>query len=94
MLVVFGNSSGNAPAIDPSLLAAKGSLFLTRPTLMTYNAKWQDMQNSANRVFKMLQDNIIKSNIGGEYLLSDIVKIHENLENRNTKGSIVLKNDY
>ncbi|MBV68794.1 MAG: quinone oxidoreductase [Pelagibacterales bacterium] len=94
MLVVFGNSSGNAPAIDPSLLAAKGSLFLTRPTLMTYNAKWQDMQSSANRVFKMLQENIIKSNIGGEYLLSDIVKIHENLENRNTKGSIVLKNDY
>ena len=38
MLVVFGNSSGNAPAIDPGLLASKGSLFLTRPTLMTYNA--------------------------------------------------------
>ena len=40
------------------------------------------MQNSANRVFEMLNDNIIKSNIGGEYLLSDVVKVHNALENR------------
>ncbi len=94
MLVIFGNSSGNAPAIDPSLLASKGSLFLTRPTLMTYNAKWDDMIGSANRVFEMLKNNIIKSNIGAEYLLSNIVEVHKSLESRATKGSIVLKNDH
>ena len=42
----------------------------------------------------MLEDNIIKSNIGGEHLLSEVVKVHESLENRNTKGSVVLRNDY
>ena len=94
MLVVFGNSSGNAPAIDPGLLASKGSLFLTRPTLMTYNASRKSMQNSANRVFEMLKKNIIKPNIGGEYLLSDIVKVHNSLERRETQGSIILKNNY
>ena len=94
MLVVFGNSSGNAPSIDPSLLASKGSLFLTRPTLMTYNAKWKDMQKSASRVFEMLEANVIKPNIGGEFLLSEVVKAHKSLEGRVTKGSIVLKNCY
>jgi NADPH2:quinone reductase len=94
MLVIFGNSSGNAPPIDPSLLAAKGSLFLTRPTLMTYNANREDMQKSADKVFKMLEANIIKPNLGKEYLLSEIVKAHKSLESRETKGSIVLRNDY
>ncbi len=94
MLVIFGNSSGNAPAIDPSLLASKGSLFLTRPSLMTYNERKEDMDHSANRVFEMLKSNIIYPNIGEEYLLSDIVDVHKALENRETKGSIVLKNNY
>ena len=94
MLVIFGNSSGNAPAIDPSLLASKGSLFLTRPTLMTYNAEEHDMKKSANRVFEMLKLGLIRGNIGKEYLLSDVVEVHNALENRKTKGSIVLKNNY
>ena len=94
MLVIFGNSSGNAPAIDPSLLASKGSLFVTRPTLMTYNAKFNDMQKSAQRVFDMLTSNVISPNIGKEFDLSEIVGVHKELESRNTKGSIVLKNNY
>ena len=47
---------------------------------MTYNAKWNDMIGSANRVFEMLKNNIIKSNIGAEYLLSNIVEVHKSLE--------------
>ncbi len=94
MLVIFGNSSGNAPPIDPSILASKGSLFLTRPTLMTYNSKESDMHKSAKRVFEMLRSDSIRANIGNEYLLSDIVNVHKALENRETKGSIVLKNNY
>ena len=94
MLVILGNSSGNAPAIDPSLLASKGSLFLTRPTLMTYNAKKKIYKKVLIEFLKMLRDNIIKPNIGSEYLLSEIVKVHKALEGRATKGSIVLKNNY
>ncbi|MEC6997586.1 MAG: quinone oxidoreductase [Pseudomonadota bacterium] len=94
MLVIFGNSSGNAPAIDPGLLASKGSLFLTRPSLMTYNAEENNMTKSANRVFDMLQSKTISPNIGKEYLLSDIVDVHKALENRETTGTVVLRNNY
>ncbi len=94
MLVIFGNSSGNAPPIDPSLLASNGSLFLTRPTLMTYNANESDLNKSANRVFQMLENKVISPNIGNIYDLSDIVEVHKALENRETKGSIILKNNY
>ena len=94
MLVIFGNSSGNAPAIDPALLATKGSLFLTRPSLMTYNADEKNMTKSANRVFEMLKSKTISPNIGNEYLLSDIINVHKALENRETTGTIVLKNNY
>ncbi len=94
MLVIFGNSSGGAPPIDTSLLASLGSLFVTRPTLMTYNATEKEMKKSAKRVFDMLASNVIKTNIGSEYPLSKIVEVHKDLENRKTKGSIVLKNDY
>ena len=94
MLVIFGNSSGNAPAIDPGLLASKGSLFLTRPSLMTYNAEENNMTKSANRVFDMLQSKTISPNIGKEYLLSDIVDVHKVLENRETTGTVVLRNNY
>ena len=61
---------------------------------MTYNEKKEDMQKSANRVFEMLRDDIIKPNIGNEYLLSEIIEVHKALESRATKGSIVLKNTY
>ena len=94
MLVLFGNSSGNSPSIDPAMLAAKGSLFLTRPTLMTYCSKREDMIKSSNRVFEMLSKAKIKTSIGGEYSLEEIVNVHRLLEDRKTKGAIVLKNNY
>ena len=58
---------------------------------MTYNERKEDMDHSANRVFEMLKSNIIYPNIGNNILLSDIVDVHKALENRETKGSIVLK---
>ena len=61
---------------------------------MTYNSKLDDMKKSAARVFEMLKSNIISPNIGDEYLLSNIVDVHLKLENRETIGSIILKNDY
>ena len=93
-MVVFGNSSGNCPPVEPGLLAAKGSLFFTRPTLMTYAAKKDDLLHSSSRVFTMLLNNTIELTINDSYKLSDIVKAHEDLENRKTSGSIVLRNNY
>lgn len=93
-MVVFGNSSGNCPPIDPSLLASKGSLFFTRPTLMDYGTKKEDLMQSSSRVFNMLLDKKIKLNINNAYKLSDVVNAHKELESRKTTGSIVMKNDY
>jgi NADPH:quinone reductase len=93
-MVVFGNSSGNCPPIDPGLLASKGSLFFTRPTLMDYGTKKEDLMQSSSRVFKMLLDKKINLNINSSYKLSDVVTAHKALENRETTGSIVMENNY
>ena len=93
-MVVFGNSSGNCPPIDPGLLASKGSLFFTRPTLMTYGTKKKDLLHSSNRVFEMILKNEIQLEINTSYNLSDVSKAHTDLELRKTFGSIVMKNDY
>ncbi|MBJ56658.1 MAG: quinone oxidoreductase [Rickettsiales bacterium] len=93
-MVVFGNSSGNCPLVDPNLLAAKGSLFFTRPTLMNYAAKKEDYFHSASRVFDMLLKKKILLTIDDSYLLSNVVNAHMNLESRKTIGSVVMKNDY
>ena len=93
-MVVFGNSSGNCPPVDPSLLASKGSLFFTRPTLMNYATKREDLLHSSKRVFDMLQGKVIELEINSSYDLSDVVKAHTDLELRKTYGSIVMKNNY
>ncbi|MDA9654834.1 quinone oxidoreductase [Pelagibacteraceae bacterium] len=93
-MVVFGNSSGNCPPIDPGLLASKGSLFFTRPTLMDYGTKKEDLIQSSSRVFNMLLDKKINLTINNAYKLSDVVNAHKELENRKTTGSIVMKNNY
>ena len=93
-MVVFGNSSGNCPPIDPGLLASKGSLFFTRPTLMTYGTKKKDLLHSSGRVFEMLSTDKIKLEINTSYNLSDVAQAHTDLELRKTCGSIVMKNNY
>ena len=94
MMVVFGNSSGNCPPIDPGTLAAKGSLYFTRPTLMTYGANRDDLLHSSSRVFNMIEENKINLTINTDYKLSEVVKAHRDLESRKTVGSIVMINDY
>ncbi len=93
-MVVFGNSSGNCPPIDPGLLASKGSLFFTRPTLMNYGTKREDLLHSSGRVFEMILTNKIKLEINTSYKLSDVSKAHTDLELRKTYGSVVMENDY
>ena len=94
MMVVYGNSSGNCPPIDPGTLAAKGSLFFTRPTLMTYGANRKDLLHSSSRVFNMIKEKKVKLSVNADYKLSNVVQAHRDLESRKTTGSIVMKNDY
>ena len=90
MLVIFGNASGPTPPIDPGILAAKGSLFITRPTLMTYTAKREDLLLSANRVIAAIEAGL-KININHRYHLSKAEQAHRDLENRKTTGSVVFE---
>ena len=90
LMVIFGNASGNAPPIDTGLLAAKGSLFLTRPTLMTYNAKRKALVDSAQQLFNMVGSGKINISINARYDLKDAAQAHKDLENRKTTGSTLL----
>lgn len=90
MLINFGNASGPAPAIEPGLLSAKGSLFLTRPTLMTYTAKRADLVASANELFEVVANGTVKIEINQTYPLAEVVQAHRDLEARKTTGSTVL----
>jgi NADPH:quinone reductase len=90
LFVTFGNASGAIPSADFGILGAKGSLYVTRPTLMTYVAKRADLVATANDLFDVVAKGIVKININHEYALKDAVKAHADLEGRKTTGSIIL----
>jgi NADPH2:quinone reductase len=91
LLVLFGNSSGNAPAIEPGLLATKGSLYVTRPTLFNYNDTREKLMESANQVFNMIRNGKVSIKIGAKYELKNAVQAHKDLESRKTSGCIILR---
>ena len=88
MFVSFGNASGPITNFDPGLLAAKGSLFFTRPTLMTYTATRDDLVASANDLFEAVQKGV-KIEIHQRYALQDAAQAHRDLEARKTTGSTI-----
>jgi len=90
MLVTFGNASGPVPAIEPLVLSAKGSLFLTRPTLMNYTAKRADLLASAADLFEVVATGAVKIEINQTYPLAEAAQAHSDLEARKTTGSTVL----
>ncbi|MCC6136623.1 MAG: quinone oxidoreductase [Candidatus Contendobacter sp.] len=90
MMVSFGNASGPVPPFDPGLLAAKGSLFLTRPTLMTYTAQRADLVASAAELFEVIASGAVKVEIHQTYPLAEAAQAHRDLEARRTTGSTVL----
>lgn len=90
MMVVFGNASGAVPPFDVGLLAAKGSLFLTRPTLATYIAKREDLVASANALFDVVRKGAVKIEVNQRFPLKDAAEAHRALEARRTTGSTVL----
>ncbi len=89
MLVSFGNSSGPVPPFDPGILAAKGSLYFTRPSLAAYTATREDLVKSAQSLFRAVK-NGVKIRVDQTYKLKDIVKAHKALEGRRTTGSTVI----
>lgn len=88
--VSFGNASGPVPPFDMTILSAKGSLFATRPTLMTYVAERADLVANAADLFEMVANGSIKIDVTRTYPLSDAASAHTDLEARATTGSIVL----
>ncbi|MCP5197786.1 MAG: quinone oxidoreductase [Gammaproteobacteria bacterium] len=90
MMVSFGNASGPVPPFEPSMLSAKGSLFLTRPTLMTYTAKREDLVASAAELFEAITIDAVKIEVRQTYPLAETAQAHRDLEARKTTGSTVL----
>jgi NADPH2:quinone reductase len=88
--VSFGNASGPVDAIDPLALMQHGSLFFTRPTLADYTATGQELTDSANALFSMLEAGKVKVEIGQTFALKDARAAHEALENRATRGASLL----
>ncbi len=90
LMVSFGQSSGKVPDFDLLTLSAKGSLYLTRPTLMTYTQKHDDLVASANALFDMVSSGAVRIEIQQTYPLSEAQAAHRDLESRRTTGSTVL----
>ncbi|HEV2650992.1 MAG TPA: quinone oxidoreductase [Rhizomicrobium sp.] len=90
MLVSFGNSSGPVPAFEPALLAAKGSLYITRPTLVHYTRNAQELQETADDLFAVIASGAVKFQINQRFPLADAAKAHQALESRRTTGATIL----
>lgn len=89
-MVSFGNASGPVPPIAPIELSVKGSLYLTRPTLVDYTAAREDLVEGATELFEVLQDGSVRVAINQTYALSDAAEAHQDLEARKNTGSTVL----
>ena len=90
LLVCFGNASGSAPAVELGLLAQKGSLFITRPTLTHYIASNSDLHNTAAELFSIVQSGKVKIEVKHQYALKDAAQAHRDLEERKNTGSSLL----
>ena len=90
LLVSFGQSSGPVEPFAPGLLAQKGSLYLTRPTLFDYIAKRDELEQSAAALFEVVRSGKVRIDIGQRFPLSQAAEAHGALEARETTGSTVL----
>ena len=90
MLVSFGAASGPVPPFSMQELASRGSLYVTRPTLFTYIAKRNDLEQMAAELFAMVDSGKIKIAVNQRYALKDVAQAHRDLEARKTTGSTIL----
>jgi NADPH:quinone reductase len=89
LMVSFGNASGPVTT-DLGILAAKGSLYVTRPTLNTYTAKREDLVATAGELFEVVKSGAVKIRVNQTFPLKDAAQAHVALEGRKTTGSTVL----
>lgn len=90
VLATFGNTSGKVKPFDPNILAPKGSLYVTRPTLATHTATRELLVEGAERLIDVVSNGIVKININQTYPLAETAQAHRDLEARKTTGSTVL----
>lgn len=90
MLVLFGNASGPVPPVDPLLLSGKGSLFLTRPTLVHHLATRAELERRAGDVLEWVRAGLVKVRVHKEYPLAAAAQAHRDLESRATTGKLLL----
>src|SRR5262245_37913458 len=90
LMVSFGNASGAVEPFPLTLLSQKGSLYITRPTLVSYTAKREDLLATANDLFEVVKSGKVKIEIAKRYPLKDSAQAHRDLEARKTTGSVVL----
>lgn len=88
--VSFGTTTGAPPPVPASTLQKMGSLYFTRPTLVTYTASTEDLRNSAAAVFDLFAKGVLQISINQRYALADVAKAHADLESGRTSGSSVL----
>lgn len=91
LLVSFGQSSGEIDSFNPVLLRVKGSLFLTRPTLMTYTAEREDLVAMAEELCEMVTSGAVTIPVKQRFALADAVQAHTDLESRKTHGATVFE---
>ena len=90
MLVLYGAASGQVPPFDPQLLQAKGSLFLTRPTLAHYAADRNELLERSRELFEWVASGELSVRIGARYTLDQAEQAHEDLESRRTTGKSLI----
>lgn len=90
LMVSFGNASGAPDPLDLQVLSAKGSLFVTRPTLLTYTASREELRQSSEAVFSRVLSGALRVEINQRYALDEVRQAHRDLEGRSTSGSTVL----
>jgi NADPH2:quinone reductase len=90
LMVSFGNASGAVPPVNLGILPAKGSLYVTRPTLNTYIAAREDLVKRSNDLFNVVKSKKVKIETTARYKLADAANAHRDLEGRKTTGSVVL----
>ena len=90
LMVSFGNASGPPAPLDLQTLANKGSLYITRPTMVTYTLSSEELQQSADDLFARVLSGDVRVAINQRYPLADVQQAHRDLESRKTTGSTIL----
>ena len=90
LLASFGSASGAITGLDLGLLAPRGSLYVTRPTLATFSSNRATLEEAAGRLFKVVGDGAVKIAVNATYPLAEAQQVHRDLAGRETTGSIVM----